>query len=547
MTLIAVPISVSGAGDVADALHRAQNAATLGARLIEWRIDALAGREDGHAIAARLVRESPTPCIVTCRAESEGGTAATNEVDRQHLIQAVLSSADQPCYVDVELAAFQQDQRGWREALAAIQPHEDDGPQMASLIFSAHDFRGRPRDLIQTIETMTNEPLCKVMKLAWRARSVRDNLEAFDLLTERRKPTIAVCMGEPPEIGLMSRVLAPKFGGLLTFATDSPENETAPGQPTIEELRGLYRFDSIGKQTKVYGVIGWPVGHSASPALHNAGFETLGHDGVYLPLPVPTEYEHFKATVGSLIDHPRLDFRGASVTLPHKEHLVQFVRERGGRMDALSETIGAANTLIVGSAGGLECRNTDAPAIVRALCDGLACDESALAAKRVAVLGAGGVARAAVAAVSQAGAKVVMFNRTREKAEGLAADFHGSKNATGGLVHVVAGKDDALDCGCFDIIINCTSMGMTGGPAPDDSPLAVLASDTKVLDETVTVFETVYTPRETPLVKEAREAGATVIHGDAMFIRQAAMQFEAWTKHEAPIDLFERVLAAGLT
>ena len=114
------------------------------------------------------------------------------------------------------------------------------------------------------------------------ARSVRDNLEAFDILATRTKPTIALCMGE---FGLMSRVLAPKFGGFLTFASDAEGTGTAPGQPTARELRDLYRFESVRPATRVFGVIGWPVAHSRSPAFHNARFADAGHDGVYLPIP----------------------------------------------------------------------------------------------------------------------------------------------------------------------------------------------------------------------------------------------------------------------
>ena len=99
-------------------------------------------------------------------------------------------------------------------------------------------------------------------------------------------------------------------------------------------MRDLYRFNAIGPATRVFGVIGWPVAHSRSPAFHNARFAEANYDGVYLPLPVPAEWEHFKATVGALVDHEKLDFSGASVTIPHKEHLVRFVAERGGTVDA---------------------------------------------------------------------------------------------------------------------------------------------------------------------------------------------------------------------
>ena len=163
------------------------------------------------------------------------------------------------------------------------------------------------------------------------------------------------------QFGLMSRVLGAKANALLVYAGCEPGAETAPGQLSIGELEKLYRFDSIGPGTAVYGVIRWPVAQSLGPLIHNAGFEAVGHDGVYLPLPIPAEYEHFKATVGSLVDHERLTFRGASVTVPHKEHLVRFVEERGGRVDELAGRLGAANTLIVSREGSLECIDTDAP------------------------------------------------------------------------------------------------------------------------------------------------------------------------------------------
>jgi 3-dehydroquinate dehydratase/shikimate dehydrogenase len=222
----------------------------------------------------------------------------------------------------VELAAFERDAQ-FRGRLRHLLEQKAVSEQAIRLILSTHDFHGRPRDLLQKIEAMSNEPLCAVTKIAWHARSLRDNIEAFELLRARGKPMIALCMGQ---FGLMSRVLAGKFGGFLTFASDHATEVTAPGQPTIAELKQLFRFDQIKPTTKVYGVIGWPVEHSRSPQHHNAGFERIGFDGVYLPLPIPSEYEHFKATVGALIDGDALNFRGASVTIPHKENLVRFVR-----------------------------------------------------------------------------------------------------------------------------------------------------------------------------------------------------------------------------
>ena len=142
-------------------------------------------------------------------------------------------------------------------------------------MLSTHDFDRRPADLLQRVEAMSNEPACSVIKIAWQARSLRDNLEALDLVADRTTPMVVLCMGE---FGLMSRVLAAKSGALLTYASAGVGAETAPGQPTIDDLLGRYRFDRIGPATAVYGVIGWPVAQSLSPVIHNAGFEKIGDD-----------------------------------------------------------------------------------------------------------------------------------------------------------------------------------------------------------------------------------------------------------------------------
>jgi len=540
MTLIAASIAIHEPGEIPFDLQRAADAVGSGAHLIEWRIDGLAAHADGLAAVARLVRESPVPCIVTCRAQREGGDYTGDESARAHLLAELVRSDAPPRYIDVELSAIQRDPIAWQPLMSLLEEHRTRDLH-ASLILSSHDFKGRPPDLLQRIETMASHPLCSIIKVAWQARSLRDNLEAFDLLREigsRHKPMIALCMGP---FGLLSRVLAPKFGGFLTFAVDREMEVTGPGQPTIEELLKLYRFNRITPKTRAYGVIGWPVSHSQSPAIHNAGFEAIGFDGVYLPLPIPPEYEHFKATVGDLIDHKGLNFSGASVTLPHKENLVRFARERGGRIEPLTERIGAANTLVVGSAGGLECLNTDCPAAIESLCSGMGIDRSELATKTIAVIGAGGVARAMIAGLIEVGARVTIFNRNHDNAAHLAAAFADQIAARGdgsSIGSVSAMPMAELEQRRFDVIINCTPIGMSGGPMPNDLPLPRDVS----MDDMVTVMDTVYTPARTPLIQEGEARGARVIMGVDMFVRQASLQFEKWTGAPGPRATFEYVL-----
>ena len=541
MSLICCPIAIESAAEIPLAVERAARARVLGARMVEWRCDGLASREGPAAAEAilRLVHESPLPSIVTIRSADEGGACSLGESERLALLARVAKASDAPRMIDVEHAALASD---LARALitAAVAPRADAGdaepPPSPKVIASAHDFTGRPVDLMRRVAAMQDDPLASIVKLAWMARSIRDNLEAFDLLSTRTKPLIALLMGE---FGLMSRVLAPKFGGFLTFASDAEGSGTAPGQPSIRELRDLYRFGSIGPATRVFGVVGWPVAHSKSPSFHNARFAEHGYDGVYLPLPVPSEWEHFKASVGALVDHERLDFAGASVTIPHKEHLVRFVRERGGEVDPDAAWLGAANTLVVRPLGTpdatrLFATNTDMPAAVGVLSEALATRGRTLQGSRIAVIGAGGVARAVAGGLALRGATVVVFNRDHARAQSLAESLSGREVARAGgatiRTKVVAGAastsdargEDALGCGCFHAFVNCTPVGMAGGPDPDGSPLP----DDVHLDDSVVVMDTVYTPRETPLVREARSRGAVTVDGEAMFLRQAELQSE---------------------
>jgi shikimate dehydrogenase len=212
------------------------------------------------------------------------------------------------------------------------------------------------------------------------------------------------------------------------------------------------------------------------------------------------------------------------------------VEERGGRIDAMSQRLGAANTLVVGSAGGIACANTDAPAAVEALCEGLNIKRDELNTRRVAVIGAGGVARAVAAGLLDAGATVVVFSRSAQRAHALVDRLKESFSPIESRIAV--GKADALACGCFHVFINCTPVGMSGGPAPDGSPLP---DDVRLTDE-VAVMDTVYAPVRTPLITEAESRGARVITGVDMFLRQAALQFEMWTASTAPMTVFQQAM-----
>ena len=532
MTKLAVSIQVESHDQ---ALADAAAALRQGADLVEFRIDRFTNRPD-QLLA--LVEASALPCIITCRPVWEGGAFDGDESVRHKLVEVVGHCNRPPAYLDVELAAFQQDSNMREIATGAVDQPAQVHPTTTGLILSTHDFENRPIDLYQRLEAMIAAPACRVIKVAWRARSLRENLEVFEIIQQRHKPTIALCMGE---YGLPSRVLARKFGALLTFVSLAEGAGTAPGQPTIEQVKKLYRWDEIHEQTEVFGVIGHPVAHSMSPAVHNAGFTEVGHDGVYLPLPIAPSYEQFAATMESWTSMDCLHFRGASVTIPHKENLLRYVQEQGGDVDPLALKIGAANTLAVHRDGGqvrLQATNTDYAGALEAVCDGMGIRPDELQGQRVAVLGAGGAARAVVAGFAHHGATVVIYNRTYERAVALAEAL----SDLGG--RVVPARLEKLCDSCCQIFVNCTSVGMH--PATEVSPMPQGNASRAWRPGTV-VFDTIYNPIHTRLLRDARAAGCLTISGVEMFVRQAAAQFRLWTGRDAPLETFRRIVLNSLS
>lgn len=555
-TLVCVPITVL---EIDAALADANEAKLLGADIVELRIDSYFPGSEGDSEdqlrlneLKRLIAECPLPVILTCRSATEGGDYDGDEADRVSLLEKLCINTDRPpAYLDFELACYQKSANIRQKINLCVDHPKQERDVRTRLILSMHDFDGRPKDLMRRLSEAWAEPAASVVKFAFRARSIRDNLEIFEILRDAPKPTIGLGMGE---FGLMSRVLAPKFGGFLTFASLRDEAATAPGQPTIADLLGMYRFRSIGKATKLYGVIGWPVAHSMSPLIHNAGFEAVGHDGVYLPMPVADSDEAIKATVASLVEEIVLHFAGASVTIPHKERMVA---SGDGRLatdpdpDALG--IGAANTAWLDQRGSgtsqwpIRVTNTDALAIAQ-LVEGMLGDVNNAT---VAVIGAGGVARATAFALARAKATVRVFNRSPERAERLCNEINAQIEQLSPDRRMLqkgnlsAASLTELSSSEFTLYINCTPVGMTGGPDPEGLSIPVHELAGKLSPDTV-FFDTVYNPIETPMLRAAKEHGFRTIDGVEMFVRQAAAQFELWTGKGAPVQLFDRLVREKL-
>lgn len=553
MTLVCVPIMVD---TVESALRDSALAVEHGADLVEYRVDVLFEDRGGETLEDRIARvvdlvaRSGAVCIVTCRPEWEGGDYSGDDDERVALFEALGTGERPPAYLDVEFALWERSANIRQKIMLAVDHPEQKRAVSTRLILSTHDFQGRPDDLTRRVLAMQSVDACSVVKVAYRARSIRDNLELFELIRESAKPMIALGMGE---FGLMSRVLAPKFGGFLTFASLRDEEATAPGQPTIEELLGLYRFRSIGRGTRVYGVIGWPVGQSMSPLVHNAGFGEVGFDGVYVPMPVEGSYESFKATVLSLMDDGGLGFRGASVTIPHKAHVnrlsIEGLSDRRVVLEKAARVIGASNTIsmvskddvVTGESGSwVDVLNTDASAILD-LCV-TRFDPDAGRIGHCCVVGAGGVARAAAKSMTSVCERVTIANRSVDRARDLAESL--TPEGTERVCAIEAIGTESLSEVVADLYINCTPVGMVGGP--DQEGMAVPVEELGALPPETVFFDTVYNPVETPMLRAARARGYRVIDGVAMFVKQAGAQFELWTGEKAPIGLFDRLVRERL-
>ncbi len=329
-------------------------------------------------------------------------------------------------------------------------------------------------------------------------------------------------------------VVACVWGRILGL--DIPFTSKGAGLPDRSASKGLPARLALRPDTRVYGVIGCPIAHSMSPAIHNAAFAETDYNGVYLPFRVEPDYASFKAFVDFCITRPWLNLHGCSVTIPHKENLLRYVQERGGFIEPLARRIGVANTLCIepgreadGSDARISAYNTDYRGALDALCVGMGIKPMELKNLSVAVLGAGGVSRAIVAGLRDCGAKVTIYNRTKEKADALAAEF----GAT-----ALPNEQRIQNTG--DAIINCTSIGMW--PEVDATPLPK-----EGLRHRPAVFDTVYNPVETRLLREAKAAGCRTIDGVTMFVNQAVGQFERWTERPAPVQIMRNIVLEQLS
>src|SRR5271163_202032 len=444
-----------------------------------------------------LADNTAVTAIATCRRTANGGKFAGSLAAEV----AVLSVAGGSGFhiVDVELESATAMKKG------ELQKLRDTG---VALIISHHDFEAT-KDLDGIYKRIV--PFAPdFIKIVPTAKTLYDNVTLMRFIERMEDHTniIGVCMGDA---GIISRVLSLRAGSAFTFAAATTGEETGPGQIAARTLIETYRIDQVDAATKVYGVAGNPIRSSLSPIMMNTAFRRETVNAVYLALQANKLSDLLKLV-------HEIPIQGLSVTMPLKEEIMAHLE----KTDPLSAKIGACNSVLRAQDGKLYGFNTDVAGITGPLEKRMPLRDA-----KVLVLGAGGAARAAVFGLREKGAEVFILKRIAETAQKLAKQS-GSKTI----------KKDALSKTTFDVIVNATPVGMAGIKS---TPILEAADlNTKL------VFDLVYNPLETPLLRMARQKGIPIITGIEMFVQQGARQFEIFTGKPAPEEEMLRVVIHAL-
>lgn len=470
-------------------LSAARQEIESGERFVEIRLDYLSEPEQGLNVIRTLLKESPDCTILaTCRRHQNGGRFNGGVEEQLRLLEAAVEQGARAVDVEIETA---------ESALAALESLHS----KCRLVISYHNYAGTPA-LDPVMRRLARIP-ADAYKLVTTARKPSDNLRVLALArSHTRAPLIVLSMGET---GFPTRVLSTLWGGLYTYAAPVASEGTAAGQVSGRAMRQLYRFEKITRNAKVYGVIADPVRHSISPAVHNRAFQAKRLDAVYLPFLVhPPQLKDFFALA------EKLPVAGFSVTIPHKQKVLRYLDV----IDPLARRIGAVNT-VWRKAGKWRGTNTDVPGVIVPLSRHVR-----LAKSTVLLAGNGGAARGAAFALSEAGAKLAIVGRNADRVRALAK--------------ACGAEPLSLEQACsrhFNVLVHATPLGMF--PKTDEC----FFPDTIPGD---VVFDMVYNPLDTVLLKRAREQGKIVVTGMTMFLEQAVHQFETWTGESAPRSVMER-------
>jgi 3-dehydroquinate dehydratase / shikimate dehydrogenase len=463
-----------------------------GSTFLEFRLDYLKDPSTGIDTIKNFIKRYPDARILaTCRHKENHGHFS-GSIDHQIELLAAAGRAGAVA-VDLEIESAEKA----KKAAGSLREH-------APLIVSYHNFTSTPA--LAGISRRVLRIPADAYKIIVTARKPSDNLRVIQFARDglRSAPLITFAMSD---IGVATRILAPSCGCLYTYAAPSETEGTASGQVSGRLMHNLYRCEKLKRQTRIYGVIADPVAHSKSPLIHNRGFQLRRLDAVYLPFRVATSHlGDWMKFAGELPVH------GFSVTIPHKQRIIRYL----DIVEPLAKRIGAVNT-VWRKGGKWRGTNTDVDGVLKPLAK-----HQQICRTSVLIAGYGGAARAAAIALADAGARVTITGRNLQTAAALARVIRA------GTVSI---KDAAAQH--FDALINATPVGMS--PHTNES----LFPDRVPAD---IVFDMVYNPHETALLKQAKTQGCKVVYGSEMLLEQAGRQFEIWTGETAPLSVMRNAL-----
>ena len=486
-------ICISICAKTTDELFRKIGWAEPWADLIEVRFDCLAPSEIRPALA-RIASEPGLSgsLLATFRIPDQGGVRETSFEERRQFwtwdINKSFWGGDfEEELIEVSLTT------NWRNRICSV--HEDGSNSL---------------DVDLAYEQIT-KTAASVIKIATFAEDAIDAIPVWALLKKAKKeskPMIPIAMGEA---GKWTRILGLAHGAFMTYASLETGSETAPGQISGEDMVNIFRVKELDEKTEVYGIIAGDTSYSISPWMHNAAFKEAGMNRVFVPLQTNDLDEFMRLMVDVETREVELNFRGFSVTNPHKRSIMEHLN----KIDETATNIGAVNTVKIED-GRLFGYNTDAPGFMAPLKKVLGDVKGA----RVAIAGAGGAARACAYALKQEGANVTIFARRHRRAEKLAEEFG-----------VNAGNaNNSFRPGTVDILVNATPLGTKGGETEATIATASQMNGIKL------VYDLVYNPIQTRLIREARIAGVAALGGLDMVLAQGRKQFEIWTGETAPTN-----------
>lgn len=476
-------------------LDQAEKEVAAGERFLEFRLDYLPRPETGlKAIKGFLERHPEVSLLATCRRHQNHGKYDGLIDDQIRILDAAIDAGAHAIDVEIETA---------EKTISRLEQMR----AKAHLIVSWHNYDGTP-PLEPVLKRMMKVP-ADAYKVVTTAKKPSDAAKVLAL--KKAHPKVPMILLAMSEAGFPTRVLCNAQGSIYTYAAPNAVEGTASGQVSARVLRQLYRIDKLTKGAKVYGVVADPVRHSLSPNVHNRAFQARRLDAVYLPFLVkPAQLKDFLVLCESL------PVQGFSVTIPHKQKIIRYLDV----VEPLARRIGAVNT-VWKKAGKWRGTNTDAMAVTKPLGKRIKLNRST-----VLLVGNGGAARGAAFALADAGAKVVITGRNADRVRAFAKMCGGEPLVRSEL----KGRK-------FDALVHATPMGMYPHVSEcffdGDLPADV-------------VFDMVYNPLETELIRRAKTQGSAVIPGLEMFLAQAAEQFEIWTGESAPASVMEKAALEAL-